>query len=287
MDWRRWDFLRRETAGIQICAHHFSKIANWPVRLLDFTTQEVYYGMIEDRYAECCARLSQDDSLSDSFATLSLGNGEVNIKSEKPSKTETQSVRELSTIMMAMRKLREAIVATSRTDAFAQKAYLFIVRATILTKHMESYHPAILHLLSKIHPTSPLSKNEYHEFVGYHILDLACRQNDVAQAYHVRNRMKYRDTRVEMILHAIVHGNWYQFWNAHESADEYQKRLMEWYVDEVRRHVLDCFRRSYLVVDKSYVEKAAASSWEHLQKTNSLDWEVKGDAVTIRRIKAK
>jgi hypothetical protein len=204
-----------------------------------------------------------------------------------PDGKASQPGRELSTIMMAMRKIREAIVASSRTDAFALKAYIFIIRATILTKHMESYHPAVLHLFRKIHPSSPLSVREYHEFIGYYILDLACRQNDVAQAYDVRNRTQYRDAYVEMILHAVVHDNWYIFWNAQKSADNYQKCLMGWHDDQMRRHALKCIGRSYLGLDKSYVERAAARSWEDLQKEDILGWELDGEAVIIRRTKMR
>ena len=242
--------------------------------------------MMVDRYERYCTRLGQDDSLVDAFATLSVKKGEVNINNTS-SKTSSQDVRELSTIIMAMRKIREAIVASSRTDGFARKAYMFIIRATILTKHMESYHPAILHLFSQIHPTSPLTRLEYHQFIGYHILDLACRQNDLAQAYDLRNRTDFRDARVDMILQAIVHGNWYKFWNAYKSADDYQRRLMEWHSDEVRKHVVKCVDRCYMMVTISYLETATASSWEHLQKENSLSWDANGEVVTIKRPKIR
>ena len=254
------------------------------IRLLDFKEQEIYYEIIVERYTQYCARLRPDDSLVDALAALSLEKEEVKLD-DISSRTSSQDVRELSTITMAMRKIREAIVASSRTDSFAQKAYMFIIKAAILTKHMESYHAALLHLLSKIHPTSPLSKLEYHEFVGYHILDLACRRNDLAQAYHVQNRVGYRDPRVDMILRAIVHANWHQFWNAYKSADGYQRSLMEWHINDMRKHVVKCIGRCYLMVTKSYVETAAASSWEHLQKENSLGWDVNGEVLTIRRPK--
>lgn len=251
--------------------------------------------MIVNRYNQYCARPSQDDFPNEVFAAIphkksgldtTVSSKTASIEASQFEKA-TLSARELSTIMMAMRKVREAIVASSRADAFALKAYLFIIRTAILARHMESYHPALLHLFCKIHPSSPLSRLEYHEFVGYHILDLACRQNDLAQAYNVRNRTGYRDARVETILHSIVHDNWYKFWNAHKSADNYQKHLMEWHGDNIRKHVIKCLGRSYLVVDKSYVETAAASSWEHLQKETNLGWELNGEAVTIRRIKMK
>jgi hypothetical protein len=92
----------------------------------------------------------------------------------------------LSTITMAMRKLREGIVASNRVDSFSIQAYIFCIRLSILVKHMESYHPAILHLLKRMHTVLPLSKADLQEFVGYLVLDLACRQNDLAAAYAMR-----------------------------------------------------------------------------------------------------
>lgn len=255
------------------------------VRLLDFKEQEIYYEIIVERYTRYCAQL-RDDALLDSLAAFSLKKEEIKFDNIS-SKTSSQDVREVHIIIMAMRKIREAIVASSRTDSFAQKVYMFIIRATILTKHMESYHPATLHLLSKIHSTSPLSRLEYQEFVGYHILDLACRRNDLAQAYHVRNQANYRDARLDMILRAVVHGNWHKFWNAYQSADEYQRSLMEWYSNDMRKHVVNCIGRCYLMVAKSHVETAAASSWEYLQKENSLGWDANGEVLAIRRPKIK
>ena len=59
----------------------------------------------------------------------------------------------LSEVLSALRKLREGIVASKRKDAFAVQAYLFCIRVSVLVKHSESYHPAILHLL---HHASPV-----------------------------------------------------------------------------------------------------------------------------------
>jgi hypothetical protein len=263
-------------------------------RLLDFETQESYYKLILSRYRHYCAGLNGNNHLNKAFAAMAIGPAYVGTavslpaaSSEASSKRAARSAQDLSTIMMAMRKLREAIVASARTDAFARDAYLHMIRTAIVTKHMESYHPAILHLIRKIHPTSALSRLEYHEFVGYYILDLACRQNDLAQAYDVRIRAGYKDVHVDMILRAVVHDNWHLFWNAHRSATEYQKRLMEWHGDSMRKYVLKCIGRSYLEVEKSFIETAAASSWEHLQKGENLGWELNGELVTIRRIKKK
>lgn len=239
------------------------------------------------------ASARQGDALNQAFASLALYNTSSNdhvsfirdsIDTVPPSQ-EPRTAKELSTIMMAMRKIREAIVASSRLDTFALRTYLFVIRATILTKQMESYHPALLHLLRRIHPSSPMSSSEEHEFVGYYILDLACRQDDLAAAYEARNTYKYRDTRIEMVLHALAHDNWCIFWKIQRLVDGYQKRLMEWGEDRMRRHALKCLGRGYLSAEKAYIEKVAGRDWEELQKKDKVGWELNEDMVTIRRIR--
>lgn len=187
---------------------------------------------------------------------------------------------------MAMRKVREAIVASARKDTFALRAYAFIIRATILMRHMESYHPALLHLLRNIHPVTPLTASEHHEFVGFYILDLSCRQNDLATAYKVVCRYNYENVRVGAVLKALVHGNWYAFWKVKTLMSGYQQRLLEYGEEGMRQRALDCFGKSYLSVDRVFLERSTQRRWEELEKRN-MNWQLEGDVVTIRQIKRK
>lgn len=225
-------------------------------------------------------------SLDKAFASLTLTDT-TNTKENTQSFSPPDLSAELAIIMMAMRKLREAIFASRRTDAFAQRAYIFIIRAAILTKHMESYHPAILYLLNGIHLSHPLPAPELHELIGYLILDLACRQGDYASAYTIRNRYAYTDRRIEMVLSALVHDNWCVFWRIRRAVDGYQKRLMEWAEDAMRVHALKCLGRSYLVVERGYVERVAERSWEELKSDNGVGWELEGEKVVLRRVRGK
>ena len=199
----------------------------------------------------------------------------------------TEDPRELSMILMAMRKLREAIVASTRKDAFALRAYTFIIRATILMKHMESYHPALLHLLRNIHPVTPLSASEHHDFVGFYILDLSCRQNDLATAYKVGCLYNYKNIRVGAVLKALVHGNWYAFWKVKTLMSVHQQRLLEYGEEWMRQRALDCLGKSYLSVDREFMERSARRQWKELKEKNLVDWQLEADVVTIRRIKRK
>lgn len=263
-------------------------------RLLDFKTQENYYDKIVERYMQFCAAAGRGDDLANAFASMSLDGGTPNPPlpnqlrgvASIPEQASSTS-KQLSTILMAMRKLREGLVASARTDPFAQRAYIFIIRAAILTRHMESYHPALLHLLRRIHEAAPLAASLHHEFVSYYILDLACRQGDLAAAYAARNLYQYRDRRVEQVLTALTHDNWYLFWMIKTLVDGYQKRLMEWADNGIRIHALKCLGKSFLSIEKAYVEKVTDREWDVLRETNKIGWELEGDKVIIRKIKGK
>lgn len=186
-----------------------------------------------------------------------------------------------------MRKLREAIVASARKDTFALRAYAFMIRASILMRHMESYHPALLHLLRDIHPASSLTPFEYDEFVGYYVLDLSCRQNDLATAYKVGCHYSYKNVRVRTVLKALVHGNWYAFWKVKSLMSDHQQRLLEYSEEGMRACALNCLGKSYLRVDRKFLERSAQQPWEKLKDKGRTNWQLEGDVVTIRQIKRK
>jgi hypothetical protein len=196
---------------------------------------------------------------------------------------------ELSLLLSAMRKLREAMVATHRRDYFAQRAYIFIVQAAILVRRYESYHPALLYLLTAIHPRTPLPEPELHELLGYRILDLACRLRDLAGAYAVKAAHGYADRRVEGVLRALAADDWVRFWRLKRAVDGRQARLMELAEEDVRVHVLKCLGRSYMHADREYVERSTGASWDELVKKYGCGWEWKEDTdmIIIRKPKAK
>ena len=200
---------------------------------------------------------------------------------------ELNSLSEVPVLKMAMRKIREAIVATSRTDAFAIRAYTFIIRATIMEQHPESYQPALLHLLRKLFSSPNASASEKYEFIGYYILDLACRQGDLAEAFRARNIYGHKDIQVESVLRALVHWNWFAFWNIREQVNEYQKRLMGFREDIMRKHAVKGLSRSYLNINRAYVEQATGKSWKELKELENLGWKQDGETIVIKQIKTK
>lgn len=194
---------------------------------------------------------------------------------------------ELAAILMAMRKLREATVAMSRTDMFAQRAYAFMIRTAIVLKSMESYLPALLYMLHHIHPRTQLPASELQEFLGYYILDLACRQGDFNGAYTVKQRFGHRDRRIERVVDALVHDNWVVFWMVKGKVDGHVRALMSWAEERMQVHALKCLGRSYFTAEKDYVERCTDMKWDMLVKQMSVGWVLEDDKVTIRRPKSQ
>ena len=267
-------------------------------RLLDLKAQEDYYQNIVSRYLKYCSDAESSNELLRRFAAVSLGDPSISTYASEPkstvskptkpqSTTDAQRSGELSTILMAMRKLREATVATHRSDLWAQRVYIFLIRAALLVRNWEAYHPALLYLLNTIHPSSPLSGSELAEFVSYRVLDLACRQIDLAGAFEVRWAYRLKERRVDRALHALVHDDWWLFWRIHKAVNAQMRCVLDWAVPRMRRHALHCLARTYFTAEKKFVEAAADLEWDELVQSEAVGWELEGDVVTIRRKKGK
>jgi hypothetical protein len=189
---------------------------------------------------------------------------------------------DLPIILMAMRKLREGILGSRRRDRFAQRAYIFVIHASILTRSWESYQPALLYLLYHIHPHAPLSEPELDEFAGYYVLDLACRQYELAEAYAIKLQFKLRDRKVENTLRALVQDDWVRFWRTLRAVDGYQRAIVDFAAERIRLHALKCLGRSYMSADRSFVERAGGGSFEELVE-GGVGWQLQEDGVVIIR----
>ena len=246
-----------------------------------------------ERYAKLHSLGDEPQGIHTAFASLSLNGHEqtilddhrVRYKQGHPESLE--SSKELSIILESMRKVREGIVASHRFDDFALRVYLFVIRTTILLKHMPSYHPALLYLLHSLHPINPLAASERDEVIGYYILDLACRQNDLALAYEGRHRYKYCNRDVGLTLRALVHGDWLMFWKLKASMDAYQQRLMDSADDRIRQIALRALEKGYLKFQVTYLECATNCYWDRLTEQDKLGWMLQGQTIVRRRTPSK
>ncbi|KAI5860004.1 hypothetical protein GGS23DRAFT_258334 [Durotheca rogersii] len=276
-------------------------------RLLDFKTQERYYTKIVERYMTFCSDAGERDELLRRFASLDIsttpdnGNGVFAARSAADAlapgaasplspvapATIPNSSKGLSDVLSALRKLREGIVASKRADDFAVQAYLFCIRLSVLVKHPESYHPAILHLLRRIQPLHSMTSVEMGEVIGYLVLDTACRRNDLAEAFTMRHRYRLRDAKIDAVLDALAHDNYVEFNRLKKRVDGHKAKLLEFADGNMRKHLLKCFGRAYLGVDLAFLERCADSEWASLTAEDGVGWELDGSKVIIRRAKAR
>ncbi|KAF7191948.1 hypothetical protein HII31_06758 [Pseudocercospora fuligena] len=262
-------------------------------RLHDYKAQEAYFREIKGRYMKFCASAGGGEGLEEALSSLSIQDSTPLTGSKKSTQTQerpqlphrpsaTERPNDLPNILLAMRKLREAVLGSRRVDNFAQRAYMFIIHASILTKSWESYLPALRYLLRTIHIHTPLSDPELQEFSGYHVLDLSCRQNELLDAFAVKLRFKQKDRRVNAVLNSLVRDDWVRFWRMRRVVDGYQRAIMEFAVDRMRLHALKCLGRGYMQADKAYVERSGDSSWNDLVK-NGCGWQLQESGVVMIR----
>ncbi|KAI1503796.1 hypothetical protein F5X99DRAFT_374458 [Biscogniauxia marginata] len=270
-------------------------------RLLDLKTQERYYTKIVERYMTFCSDAGERDELLRRFASLHLASNKESVALRstddasdtappRPSlapNTIPNNTQDLSDVLSALRKLREGIVASKRVDDFAIQAYLFCIRLSVLVKHHESFHPAILHLLRRIQPLHSMTTVELSEVVGYLILDTACRRNNLAEAYALRHRYRLKDAKIDAVLDALAHDNYVEFHRVKRRVDGHRAKLIEYAEDRMRKHLLKCFGRTYLSVDLAFLETCADSEWARLTAEDGVGWELEGGKVIIRKIKAR
>ncbi|KAK4570357.1 hypothetical protein LTR86_002437 [Recurvomyces mirabilis] len=266
-------------------------------RLHDHKNQEVYYQKIVDRYMKFIASSGGGEELEKAFASLTVKDESLQVTtnigpaSNRPTlprqASATPRPNDMPNILMAMRRMREGILGSQRRDQFAQRAYMFIIQASILSRHWESYQPALLYLLHEIHPITPLSSTDLQDVVGYRILDLACRQYELADAFAVQRAFKFDDRRVATVVMSLVHDDWVRFWRIKRAVDGYQRAILEFAVDRMRLHALKCLGRGYLSADRFFVERTGDSSWPELVK-GGVGWELQDSGmVTIRKPKPK
>ncbi|KAI2621183.1 hypothetical protein GGR54DRAFT_600506 [Hypoxylon sp. NC1633] len=273
-------------------------------RLLDFKTQERYYTKIVERYMTFCSDAGERNELLRRFASLKLNSNKSNDEN-LPMKSTTNSsplnpntpsmapatipnsTKGLSDVLSALRKLREGIVASKRVDDFAIQVYLFCIRLSVLVKHPESYHPAILHLLRRIQPKHSMTSVEMSEVVSYLILDTACRRNNLAEAFTLRHKYRLRDAKVDAVLDALAHDNYIKFNRLKGRVDGHKAKLLEYAEGNMRKHLLKCFGRAYLSVDLNFLEICAGSKWASLMVDDGVGWELEGGSVVIRKVKAR
>ncbi|PYH89828.1 hypothetical protein BO71DRAFT_388877 [Aspergillus ellipticus CBS 707.79] len=275
-------------------------------KLLDHKAQNDYYDSIVGRYLEFCARHHNDldaalASLPRSASSDATSNPPASLPSPAgkatPSHNRSAST-ELSTILLSLRKLREAVVATAATTpiSFSQRVYILSIKISIQARHPPSYYPSLRRILEELHsPSHPLPDPDLKDLVSYLILDYACRQEDMAAAYQLRARARreygFQSSDIDRVLNALAHDNWVVFWRVRKEVNSSMCAVMNWAEDRVRRLALKAVSKAYMSADSKWITEGCTGdknwTWEKLADAENLGWEKDGDKIIIKKPKKK
>ena len=250
--------------------------------LLDLEAQEVYFGHVVAAHRHYLQN-NTSKGLTDGNNELSRGLEKLSLHPKDLA--PTTAVPEKGTealppplapskhiILSSMRKLRESLVATHRSDGFALEVYLFIIKFAILERQPESYYPAILSLLwNRQLLIDETERRIKREVVGWLILDLACRQGDMASAWDTL--FNYfggiigpgdDDNVVSRVLRCLVRDDWYAYWTLKGKLDRYQHALVEFADPKMRQLAIGRLGKAYLKIDVGFVHRATGALWKIL-----------------------
>ncbi|KAA8646174.1 hypothetical protein EYZ11_004771 [Aspergillus tanneri] len=272
-------------------------------KLLDHRAQKEYYAKIVERYMAFCARHANDldaawASLPTSASTDATKNPPASLPQSSASSSGPSPSAELSILLLSLRKLREAVLATASTVpvSFSQQVHVFSIKLSIQAKHPPSYFPSLRYLLEHLHsPSHPMPDSELRDLVSYLILDYACRQDDLLAAFEqrarARSRFDFQSQTVDRVLSSLAHDNWVVFWQVRREVDSSIRAVMDWAEDRIRRHALKAVGKAYLSVGMQWITEGCTGddswTWEKLAETEKLGWQKEGDIIIIRKPKQK
>lgn len=245
-------------------------------RLNDLKKQEAYFAEIRQRLT-WATEPDTDDLLTHRMQSLHV---------TESTKAETKKSIPWP-VLFGMRKLREAIVATRRTDQFASEVLCFIIRAGIMAHSIETYQPTLVHLLHTLHPKRALSDTDMAEFTVYYVLDLACRQGSLNEAFRVLITSHLLDkNRLQKLLSALAAGNWARFWRAQQGLSTTERVISAYALDNIRTNTVLCLQKSYFTVEQPFIERCLSEEWPDVCK-RCPTWQLEGNSVVIRKAKAR
>jgi len=228
---------------------------NPALRLLDPTAQSDLFAEILQKYSPFITSIS------------SLPRGPLHTAAPATHRTQHIDAHTATTqtLLLTLRSLREALLATSRLDDFSKDVYMFTARTAILLQHKESYLPSLLHLLHNIHPNNSLTEEELAEFAGYYVLHLVCEMGNFNEAYIIRRQFRVLCGNgdagasctwgdVDAILRALVRNDYWSWAKLRGKVGLEMRRLMEMGEERVLKRAVACLGKTYFEVERGWVE---------------------------------
>ncbi|RPA73941.1 hypothetical protein BJ508DRAFT_366497 [Ascobolus immersus RN42] len=266
----------------------FGFVSKGDTSLKDENAQERFYEDIVTRFIGFC-KDKHDDDREKTFLSFKMP---PMVKNGGPCIQGLGSNEKgFSDMVQDMRKLREALLSTGRSDEWAINVYLFFTKASILMRYKEGYRPPIGRLLDIFaDPKQTVLKERLPEVAGYYMLDIAIAQEDYNRAYMVKAEYNITDRCILDGIKAIIHFDYRLFRKTLKEMSLYQARILEFAEDRMRASTLTSLQKSYFTLPKATVEQVFGLPWGKVSTMFSINWELDEadgkSTVTIRKVKS-
>ncbi|KAJ8100887.1 hypothetical protein POJ06DRAFT_237052 [Lipomyces tetrasporus] len=250
----------------------------------DPDTQQRYFTLLQRRYLAACADAPGVDALRRTFQTLTIGT-QHGVDQDDGSDEDAARRMALDHVVLGLRKLREAVIASGPPTPFAKKVLLFSVRVTVLLGHYQSYLPAMKRLLDDVHPVIPLSSAERHEIGGLYVLHLVHFSNDLTAAYDAMQQYDlFDDLALRQILRAWADFD-YALWRRryHAEPDSGRRRIMAFGDRTMAVETLKRLGTAYFFMQKDEIERLTGWRWTDCVEKLGCGWRLEETGRVVMR----
>ena len=259
--------------------------------------REKYFETIIDNFTKYCEGNSSS-SLSQEFRKYIDREGEKDKKDNKlhenehendsKSQKENHSLHNTNTsidsILLSLRKLREALINIP-IDDFTIKAFLLSIRIAANVGHYQTYVPAINFLLAhKRH----LETQEEHEISTLLVIHIVHFNNDYHKAINLyfKHFTNNGSTKLLTIIQSWFlndYYNWVKLYNS--EVDNARSRIMSFGVKSIISTIISTLELAYFNIDCNYLNQKILPNGVDLsilQKSYGVKWVTKDNNVVIR-----
>ncbi|KAK9235514.1 hypothetical protein V1525DRAFT_260991 [Lipomyces kononenkoae] len=252
--------------------------------------QQRYFALLQRKYLAICADAPGVDALRRTFQTLTVGTSTTTTEDAVDlgrDRTDEDAARKmaLDQVVLGLRKLREAVIASGPPTPFAKKVLLFSVRVTVLLGHYQSYLPAMKRLLDDVHPVIALSAAERYEIGGLYVLHLVHFSNDLTAAYHAMHQYDlFDDLALRQVLRAWADVD-YVLWRRRYDGepDSGRRRIMAFGDRTMAIETLKRLGTAYFFMQKDEIERFTGRQWTDCVQKLGCGWRLEETGRVVMR----
>ncbi|KAK9448051.1 uncharacterized protein V1518DRAFT_456781 [Limtongia smithiae] len=239
----------------------------------DAALQARYFTYLQQQYLLACAAAPGSDALRRTFERLSLGeDGGDNDDDEAAAAAAAARESALRRVLLGLRKLRQAILASGPPSAFGKDVFMFSVNVAVPTGQHEQYVPAMKWLLDDA--SALLTNAEAREVGALLTLHLAHFSNDVPAAFGAMQRYNvFGDLALRQVVHAWADRD-YVLWRRlfRRESDPARRRMMDFGDRQMAMETLKRIGAAYFFMPQQDVEALAGLPWRDCVEKLGCGW---------------